>query len=127
MVETATRYQAHPAPGSVAELEEAFAWLQAVQEFTPDYVASEHRFLDVALRALYRELLAHAAAARRAIEDDELAAATRARLGIRPQRLINGHYRLVDRCEDPICPKAHDEAGRHVGKTLIDTATAAVE
>lgn len=57
------RDQAHPAPGSLAELEQAFAWLEesrAVQDRSSDPGRGD-RALDVALRLVYRELVQRAA------------------------------------------------------------------
>lgn len=106
MVETAARYQAHPAPGSVAELEALYAWLDDEREQHEDAGgtgADWHRqMLEGALGLVYRAIVARAPKA----NDYGPELVSRA--------LINGRYRLVEsRCEDPICPAEHDVDGRH--------------
>lgn len=52
--------QAHPIPGSVAELEDAWRWLEAFQD--GEWEAPAERALGVALRLVYREIVRGTAA-----------------------------------------------------------------
>lgn len=91
----AARYQAHPEPGSVDELESTFSWLVAERDGwgeLPDGVAHwQRKHLDTALALVYREIV-------RLSRTSNL-------------ELVN---LLEPRCEDPICPRPHAAGGRHI-------------
>lgn len=107
MVDTAARYQAHPAPGSVAELESLYSWLEAQRSDWlehPDAVAAWHRIhLDAALRLVYREIV-H----RTPSEIDRRLATYVGRAEEAPP---------YGPCESPICGLYHDRQRRHLNAT----------